>query len=122
MCGRTEIPHWYVIQTHPRQEDRAESNLRAWRVETFNPRIKEPRHQRYTGELIYLSKPLFPRYIFARFMANRLLNKIWFTRGVRSVVSFGGSATPVDDQIIDLIKARIGDDGFVQIGRELKTG
>lgn len=38
------------------------------------------------------------------------------------MVSFGGSATPVDDEIIDLIKTKIRDDGFIKVGRELKTG
>jgi hypothetical protein len=34
---------WYVIQTKPKQEDRADLNLRAWKIETFAPTLKERR-------------------------------------------------------------------------------
>jgi transcription antitermination factor NusG len=55
-------------------------------------------------------------------MTSRLLHKIWFTRGVESVVSFGGTAAPVDDEIIDLIRAKLRDGGFVRIEKEFKAG
>jgi len=32
---------WYVIKTQPKQEVRAECNLKAWGVNTFHPRISE---------------------------------------------------------------------------------
>ena len=38
-----DIPFWYAIHTHPKQENRAESNLQAWNVETFIPRIRDCR-------------------------------------------------------------------------------
>jgi transcriptional antiterminator RfaH len=118
---RVEQAHWYVIHTQPKQEQRADSNLTAWGVETFFPRLKERRSQRYTGGTTYVVKPLFSRYIFARFNPSRL-HKIMFTRGVRDVVSFGGKPIPVDDEIILTIQSHIGDDGFVKLGEELKLG
>jgi transcription antitermination factor NusG len=51
-----------------------------------------------------------------------MLYRIHFTRGVHSVVSVGGVPIPVDDKIIAIIKARIGKDGFVQIGEKLAYG
>jgi transcriptional antiterminator RfaH len=51
-----------------------------------------------------------------------MLHKIRFTRGVQSVVSFGGYPTPVDEEVIDIIRHRTGQDGFVRIGEELKAG
>jgi transcription antitermination factor NusG len=50
------------------------------------------------------------------------LNKVNFTRGVQNVVSFGGYATPIDDGIIELIRAQIGEDGFVSLFEEFATG
>ncbi|MGH9754026.1 MAG: transcription termination/antitermination NusG family protein, partial [Blastocatellia bacterium] len=82
----TDIPRWYAIQTHPKQENRAESNLKAWNVETFFPRIKDCRFNEFTGEPSYFIKPLFPGYLFSRFALNNLLHKVRFTRGVHSVV------------------------------------
>jgi transcriptional antiterminator RfaH len=112
---------WYAVSTKPRQEERAESNLNAWRVETFAPRVKE-RRGRAGGEPAYTIKPLFPSYIFARFDANAMLHKIGFTRGVHGVVSFGGIPVPVDDEVLAIMRTRVGDDGFVKIGEKLKPG
>lgn len=113
---------WYAIHTHPKEEDRATSNLRAWNVETFNPKIRERRLNQFTGAASYEKKPLFPRYIFARFDANVLLAKICFTRGVRKVVGFGNGPVPIEDEIIEYIMEQTGEDGFVQLGEELKRG
>jgi transcriptional antiterminator RfaH len=76
----------------------------------------------FTGALTYLTKPLFPGYMFARFNARKQLAKISFTRGVHHVVSFGGEPTPVEDEIIAIISERIDENGFVKIGDELKQG
>jgi transcriptional antiterminator RfaH len=113
---------WYAIHTHPKQEERAESNLKAWLVETFLPRYKQRRYNQYTSQPSQLIKPLFPRYIFARFVASELLHKVRFTRGVHSVVSFGKEPIPVDDELIAIIQARRSEDGFIRIGDELKAG
>jgi transcriptional antiterminator RfaH len=113
---------WYAVQTKAQQEERAESNLRAWNVETFAPRVRERRRGSYAGQSGYLVKSLFPRYIFARFDVNALLHKINFTRGVQSVVCFGGVPVPVADEVLAIMQARLGEDGFIKIGEELKVG
>ncbi len=51
-----------------------------------------------------------------------MLRKVWFTRGVCQVVGFGDGPTPVEDEIIELIKSRVDKDGLVQINEELKRG
>ncbi len=113
---------WYAIHTHPKEEDRATSNLRAWNVETFNPKIRERRFNPFTGTPIYEKKPLFPRYIFARFDAGSLLSKVCFTRGVHRVVRFGDGPVPVEDEIIAFIKARTGEDGLIRLGEQFQPG
>ena len=124
MIGQREdcFAFWYVIRTNPKQEERADSNLRAWKVETFSPKLKVRRHNPYTGEPTYVIKPLFPGYIFARFKLDDMLHKVGFTRGVHSVVSFGDSPTPIDDEIIDMVQARVAEDGFVRIREEFRPG
>ncbi|MGB9181615.1 MAG: transcription termination/antitermination NusG family protein [Pyrinomonadaceae bacterium] len=118
----SDVHRWYAIRTHPKQEDRANSNLLAWQVETFYPKLKERLSNPYTGKPTYVSKPLFPRYIFARFDVSKLLNKVWYTRGVHSVVNFGDGPIPISDEIINLVQSQIGEDGFVRIGEELNPG
>lgn len=113
---------WFVIQAKPKQEDRANSNLKAWMVETFTPRLRERGCNKYTGEPSYITKHLFPRYIFARFDANNSLHKIHFTRGVHRVVSYGNKPAPVDDQIIDAIRSRVAADGYVKLNGDLQPG
>jgi transcriptional antiterminator RfaH len=103
---------WYVVHTKPKQEARAEANLRAWGIETLMPRLCE---RRYTRTAPLRITPLFPRYLFARFSAMRLLGKVRLTRGVHAVVGLGEHATPVDDQVIALVRGRIHDDGYVRI-------
>lgn len=116
------VPQWYVVHTNPKQEDRAYSNLRSWGVETMHPKMKARRVNEFTGALSYVTKPLFPRYIFAKFNASKQLAKISFTRGVHHVVSFGGQPTPVEEDVIKIISARIDEKGFVKLGEDLKPG
>lgn len=116
------VLNWYVIHTHPRQEDRVAANLANLGVETFNPKLKERRSNQFTGQPVYAAKSLFPNYIFAHFSTGKLLSKICFTRGVRRVVSFGPSPTPIDDEIIYFLKLNVGADGFIRLGEGLKLG
>jgi transcriptional antiterminator RfaH len=115
-------PQWYVVHTNPKQEDRAYSNLRCWGVETLHPKLKTRRVNEFSGASTYVTKPLFPRYIFAKFDARKQLAKISFTRGVHHVVSFGGQPTPVEEDVIQIISSRIDDNGFVKLGDQLKPG
>jgi len=113
-------PHWYAIHTKPKQEERTDENLRAWRVETFSPWLKVRRYDRLSKSTTYQIKPLFPGYIFARFNAQEMYHKVRFTRGVHEIVSFGGNPLPVDDEIIETVKARIREDGFVRLEEDFK--
>lgn len=118
----TVTPCWYAIRTHPKQENRAESNLKAWNVETFFPRIRDSRFNEFTGEPSYFTKPLFPGYLFARFALNNMLHKVRFTRGVHSVVCVGSNPKEVDENVIEIIAAQIDEAGFVKIGADLEPG
>jgi transcriptional antiterminator RfaH len=115
-------PRWYVIHTKPKQEDRASQNLAAWQIETFSPKIKQLAYNPFNDGQGFITKPLFSRYIFARFAADKLLPKVTFTRGVESVVAFGGSPTAIDEEIIQLLQSRVGKDGLIKIGEEFKAG
>lgn len=113
---------WYVIYSHPKQEDRADFNLRAWGVETLNPKLKDSRRNPYTNALIQITKSLFPRYLFARFRASELFAKVSYTRGVHSVVNFGSGPIPVNDEVIRIIQSRMAEDGFVRIDEDFEQG
>jgi len=114
-------PHWYAIHTHPKQEERANSNLQAWGLKTLSPLIRQSRPRSFGDKSFYLTKPLFPQYIFANFVASSYLSKVWFTRGVHNVVHFGDSIAPIDDEAIAFIESQLGPDNIVRLG-ELKCG
>jgi transcriptional antiterminator RfaH len=113
---------WYVVRTNSRQETRVLNNLAAWQVEAFAPKIEERHYPSYARKPVYVIKPLFPNYVFARFDANTTLHKIRFTRGVNDVVTFGDMPTPVDDEIIALIKSRTDEYGMVSLGETFHEG
>lgn len=113
---------WYVVQTNLKQEERANDNLRAFGVETLHAKLRTPRYNEFTGMPTYVTQPLFPRYIFAKFNALEELPKIRFTRGVHNVVSFGEGPASVDQDIIELIRGRLDENGFVKTKDELKVG
>jgi transcriptional antiterminator RfaH len=113
---------WYVVHTHPKQEERANENLTSWGVETLHAKLRTRRYNQFTGAPTILTQPLFPRYIFAKFNAREQLPKIRFTRGVHNVICFGESPAPVAEDIIDIIRARTDENGFVKANDELKPG
>lgn len=117
-----EMPRWYAIRTKPKEENRAYENLTSWGVESFAPRIRRNRHNQFTGQATPISRPLFPGYIFARFDAEKLLHKIHYTRGVQGIVSIDARPIGIEDEVIELIQAQVGDDGFIRLGGGLRRG
>jgi transcriptional antiterminator RfaH len=113
---------WYLVYTNLKQEERANENLRAWGVETVYAKLRTRRYNEFTGVPTYITQPLFPRYLFAKFNAREQLPKVRFTRGVQNVVCFGDYLATVDEEIIDIIRERIDDNGFVKTNHELKPG
>lgn len=120
--GADDRLQWYVIKTQPKQETRAECNLRAWGINTFHPKINEWSTSPFTGLGLYVVKPLFSRYVFAQFDVNTIYRRVCFTRGVHSVVNFGNGPVSVADEIINLIQSRVGQDGLVKLDDELNPG
>lgn len=114
-------PHWYAVHTHPKQEERANSNLQAYGLKTLSPLIRQPRSRKVADKSGYLVKPLFPQYIFAHFVARTSLARVWFARGVTNVVHFGDCLATIDDDAIAFIESQIGADNVVRLG-ELKCG
>jgi transcriptional antiterminator RfaH len=111
---------WYAVQTKPRQEDRAEVNIASLGTETLLPRLQRMadagRGRRKRIE------PLFPGYMFVRCDPAVVFHKIRYTRGVSKILGTPDGPSSIDDAIIDLIRSRIGDDGFVRMTSMLKPG
>ena len=113
---------WYVVHTHRKQEDRTNNNLQGLGVETLAPKLRANKYNEFTGQPSHVVKSLFPNYIFARFRFNDLYYRIRYARGVQSLICFNNRPTPVDDEIIALVRSRIGSDGFVKMNDDLNVG
>ena len=111
---------WFVLRTHPRQEFRAEHNLRSGGIEVFLPRVSA-RHARRVARLGDTA-PLFPQYLFARFDLEARLHDVTFTRGVQAAVRVGADLAIIDDGPIAFLKSRVGADGLIPIGEPLRPG
>lgn len=122
MNNPRNVARWYVIYTKTNEEDRVDRNLMAWGLETFYPRIKKKQLNEFTGKATYFSRPLFPRYIFARFDAEKLLHKISNSRGVQGILNIDHVPVPVDDEIVALIQSRVAEDGFVSLDEPFSHG
>ena len=84
--------NWYLIQTKPRQEARAEEHLLRQQYECFRPLRAAP--------------ALTRSYLFIRLDCNDNWYPIRSTRGVCRVVAFGGMPCPVPDSLIASIRQR----------------
>jgi transcriptional antiterminator RfaH len=106
--------HWYVVQTHPNSEAKAEAHLRRQGFETYLPRyLKYRRHARRIDEI---HMPLFPRYLFVAIdTARQRWRAIHSTLGVSRLVSFGDAPVPLRPCIIEQLKKRENEKGCVRL-------
>lgn len=101
------VMHWYLIHTKPKQEHCALRNLEQQGYECYLPVL--PTEKRLRGVLTVAAEPLFPRYLFIQLDKGdsaKGWGPIRSTRGVSSLVSFGGDWAKVDDRLIALLKSR----------------
>jgi transcriptional antiterminator RfaH len=111
---------WYAIHTKPRQEENAALNLTRENVTVFNPRTRRARIGR--GKIVRTAEPLFPGYIFADFLPEKQYNLVRYSRGVSSIVGGVDSIWQVSQEIIDLIRDRQDDEGYIKLVSSLKPG
>ena len=109
---------WYVVQTKPRNEQRAQYYLEREGIETLSPLMEACRSKR--GRSLRTLKPLFPNYIFARFILERDYPKVRWARGVNKVIGRGREPMPINDVVVQEIKNRIDEDCVVNRAYDLK--
>lgn len=112
-------PRWYVVQSQPNAEAKAVSHLNRQGFDTYLPRyLKRRRHARRV-ETVPAS--LFPRYLFVAIDLNaQRWRSIFSTVGVSRLVCQGEVPTPISTNIIDGLKAREDNSGFIQLDQRPK--
>lgn len=113
---------WYVIQTKPTLEATVAQHLVNARFETFLPRIRAM--VRGSKRPVSRVKSLFPSYLFAHLDLRdpNLYRMIKYTRGVRKILGDGIVPVPVPDEMIEIIRGRIGVDGVIEQKLTMKKG
>lgn len=104
--GAEAAPQWYLVQSKPRQAERAAVNLVQQGYSVFHPQLMVERIRR--GRRVVVEESLFPNYLFIRL--RRWVDN-WYplrsTRGVARLVSFGREPLPVEDAMIEEIRRRL---------------
>ncbi len=99
---------WYCVHTKPREETFAAIHLERQGYAAFLPFIRLRRM--YRRKLQWHTSPMFPRYLFVQTGDDTDCSRIRSTRGVSSLVTFGGSPALVPPVVIAEIRQRCTDD------------
>ena len=91
---------WYLIQTKPRQEIRAQNNLKQQGYKVYFPMLSVEKILK--GKVVMKSEVMFSRYIFIQ--AGSRSDIVWVsirsTPGVSNFVRFGGEPAKVETGLI----------------------
>jgi transcriptional antiterminator RfaH len=109
---------WLVVRTKPRQERVAVCHLSQREVDPYCPLYLEPPwHPRAPKGPV----PLFSGYIFVRCNPDHQLNAVSYCPGVMHLVRFDREPAIIEQTVIDALKAREADRGYV-VPTELEFG
>lgn len=94
---------WYVVQTKPKNEEKASDNLKNQGFETFLPKIALRKKLR--GKYQTVIEPLFKNYLFLNAdPGQNSLAPVRSTFGVAKLVRFGDILLPVPHKVIDFLR------------------
>jgi transcriptional antiterminator RfaH len=103
---------WFLVKTKPLNEARVCSRLADAGFDLLFPKISSRGRRKGDAGL----RPFFPTYLFVRFSLEQL-RLIRYTHGVARVVSFGAEPEPVEDAIVEAVRARMDDEGVIRLLR-----
>jgi len=108
------MERWYAIHTHTRAERLGLGHLRRQGFDAYLPQyLKRRRHARRTD---WVPASLFPGYLFVRMdPAAARWRAIQSTVGIRDLVCFGDMPAALPDGIVEGIRDREDDRGFVRM-------
>jgi transcription termination/antitermination protein NusG len=95
---------WFAVWTRNQYEPRVSDQLRRKRFEVFLPCVRVPSRRR--DRRVVLEQPLFPGYVFLRFVPSRTSYvTVASTEGVVKVLGAGWDALqPVPDDQVDAVR------------------
>jgi transcription antitermination factor NusG len=93
---------WYVVQSKPREEERALHYLKEKGFDTYLPRMEVVRVRKLKN--VKTKNPLFPGYLFCRFnKKDESLAHVRWTRGVKKILPESVNPMSVDNEVVQAI-------------------
>jgi transcriptional antiterminator RfaH len=107
---------WYVVQTQVNSEAKAAANLDRQGFAVYLPRYLKRRSHARKVETV--ARPLFSRYLFVAIdVAAQRWRAVQSTLGVSHLVCWSDKPASVEDGVINALKAREDEDGFIKLAR-----
>ncbi len=103
---------WYVVQSKPREEERALHYLKEKGFHTYLPRMEVVNIRGFKNAK--MKKPLFPGYLFCRFDKDENLGHVRWTQGVKKLLPESVSPMFVDDEVVQAIHSLEQEDGVIR--------
>lgn len=117
--GAPDSRRWYVLKAKPREELLCLQEMKRREIETLCPMTREFRFRRRRHEVV----PLFPGYVFARFIFPDDFHQVRWAKGVRDLIRFGENDPPVlEDMVVQVLMERMNQDGVIDTSPELYEG
>ena len=96
---------WYTLYTKPNAEYQVANALQQRGVRTYLPEIELAKPQKGRKK-----RPFFPCYLFIKVDFESIgLGAVQWTPGLRRIVAFGDQPIPLPDDMIYLIRRRLGE-------------
>jgi len=103
---------WYVVQSKPREEERALYFLERKNLQAYLPRMEVGNIRGCRS--VMKQKPLFPGYLFCRFGPEKSLTHVRWTKGVAKILPESVSPMPISEDIIAAIRDLEQKDGIIR--------
>ncbi len=94
-----------MVNTKPKNEDRAATNLTGGGMEVLAPKLKFRRYK--NGRFVHVVEQMFPGYIFVKFDAIDDFRLVKYARGVKTIVHFADRIVPVQETAIEFIRSKL---------------
>ena len=108
------MQRWYVVNTQPRAEFRAETHLANQGFETWLPSLRKTR--RHARRVDTVQAPLFPGYLFVRLdLDNQAWSAINGTWGVLRVLCQDGRPLPLPQGFVDALLDSADESGCITL-------
>jgi transcription antitermination factor NusG len=106
------IPHWFCVHTKPSHEAAVVQSLRRMtdqvrqnvgEIDVYFPQMKVK--MPVGGHLRLVTRPLFPRYLFARFILGKAGRFVASRNQVLGLVQFGAQPSIVPQEVIEELRS-----------------